>query len=189
MIRYEGRHTLCRIPAELLETLKGLAVGESRTIRVAIPFHAQQLLHICDQQVERSQEVHQGRPVTGQGETSPVDEDDRGTEGRSLIPPFLDSIAKTTKDGIFTTLFGQNKGSRHEADEPATLHSTGAFKDDETNQHQGTEEGRSAPLDADTGDLAEDIHNVDCLLHVECLGVKRRIVARADGGRELLYGT
>ncbi|XP_026191961.1 uncharacterized protein LOC34623084 [Cyclospora cayetanensis] len=160
------------LPTELLESVAGIAVGESRTIRVAIPFHTQQLLDIYNQQCEGAE-----KPPGG---TGTAEELQPPAEGQSLVPIYLENIAKATKGNIFKTLFG-GQAEQHELDkEKPKMFAPNEVNQDEKNQNEEMGTASATEEDPDSKNSEEDVHYVDCLLQVECLNVKRRIIPKAD---------
>lgn len=173
---------LCRIPVELLGAVKGISLGERRTVKLAIPFSTSQLLEINARQAydaseEQQTDVGERRMTEGCSE-----------EGRSLVPLYLQSLAGTEKDKFLRKFFSQEGESPGDvggtaASEVASAADTGDASTEERSNIAGKEQvGISGDTYEDSGEEAEDeIHHIDCLLQVKCVGVKRRIWPAADG--------
>ncbi|CDJ43019.1 hypothetical protein, conserved [Eimeria tenella] len=169
------------IPVELLGAVKGISLGERRTVKLAIPFSTSQLLEINARQAydaseEQQTDVGERRMTEGCSE-----------EGRSLVPLYLQSLAGTEKDKFLRKFFSQEGESPGDvggtaASEVASAADTGDASTEERSNIAGKEQvGISGDTYEDSGEEAEDeIHHIDCLLQVKCVGVKRRIWPAAD---------
>ncbi|KAL8424587.1 hypothetical protein Efla_003703 [Eimeria flavescens] len=165
------------LPNELLQSMEGAAAGERRTIRVAIPFKARHLLSICEQQgKERGDDS-----APAASSVSEIEFDNQANEG-SLVSVYLDSIANRTKENVFATLLGDGTDAAFKANDikssSSELQREGLTEPPEeaAQEERETCEEEKEGLEADQ----EEEYNVDCLLEVECLSVKQRVVPEAD---------
>lgn len=162
--------------------MEGLTVGEKRFIRVAIPFQTQQLLRICELQSETAPEELSEGQVSRQEEPTAEHDNEKALQGHSLVPAYLESIANKSKEDVFSALFGKAKSARDDAEKPTMLTgSSPPTQEGAEHEKYGTAEDE-LPTDLD----GSVVHNVDCLLEVECLDVKQRVAPKADGPQELL---
>lgn len=157
-----------------------MAVGEFRIIKLAIPFKARQLLLIWEQHKENQKAFGTSGAVTPATTSALNKHVNRQGEGR-LVPIYLKRIARETKDTIFTRLLGESTEAVDGAGRGAALGANDELKGDVKDPSKEAEASEIAAENIkDRSDL-EEVYNVDCLLEVECLGVKQRIAPKADG--------